>query len=262
MIFLSITPNPAGYSYMTHRFFVEKTAMNSQSAMITGSDAKHIKNVMRLKPGDTIHLFDGTGTEYRGQITHLSSGKIEILIKGKHTTRRESSLQLAVAQAFLKDKKMDGLVRQLTELGMTEWFSFHAERSVPVPDTKRLKNRIQRWEKIVRESLKQCRRGVLPTIRTPLSFEALLLEAAPFDLKIIFWEKADCKLEKGLYMTNSSIHSAFIVLGPEGGFSDEEVGKAESAGFITASLGPRILRAETATLAACTLVQFLFGDMG
>lgn len=247
---------------MTRRFFVEKTQITHQTTIITGSDAKHIKNVLRLKPGDAIHLFDGTGTEYSGRISRLSSGHIEILITETFTATRESFLHLTVAQALLKDKKMDGLVRQLTELGITEWLPFQAARSVPVPNAGRLQNRIQRWKKIVRESLKQCRRGVLPTIRQPLSFEALLQEAAPFDLKIIFWEKADCKLAKGLHITDSSIHSAFIVLGPEGGFSDEEIGKAESAGFITASLGPRILRAETATLAACTLVQFLFGDMG
>ncbi len=247
---------------MPHRFFVEKEEIAHQSTTISGSDAKHIKNVLRLKPGDTIHLFDGTGIEYNGEIRRFSREGIEIRISSRHTASRESFLQLTVAQAFLKDKKMDTLVRQLTELGMSEWCPFWAERSVPMPDENRLQSRIRRWHKIVREALKQCQRGVLPQIASPMNFEALLTHAKGFDLKIIFWETSSRNFENLSLLSSSSIHSAIIILGPEGGFSEAEVRKANAAGFMTASLGPRILRAETATIAACTLIQFLFGDMG
>lgn len=248
---------------MTRRFFIEKTDIHDQSALITGSDAKHIKNVLRLKPGDKIRLFDGSGIEYNGEIRNFPQGQVDILIEDqRHTATKESSLHMAVAQGFLKDRKMDILVRQLTELGVTEWIPFWAKRSIPIPDKKRLAGRIERWKKIAREALKQCQRGVLPAITAPLSFNALLQHAGQFDIKIIFWEKETQRIGTFAPPADHCVKSVLIALGPEGGFSDEEIRIAIDAGFMTASLGPRILRAETATIAACTLIQFLFGDIG
>ena len=168
MIFVNIR-----ITSMKH-FFIEQPETNKPTVSLKGSEARHIKNVLRLKPGDTIRLFDGSGFEYTAVIANLSGGKVELSIKEKISASTESPVHLIVAQGYLKQKKMDDLIRPLCELGMTQWMPFFSERSVPRQDPKSQKDRIQRWQKIVRESLKQCRRSVLPRIEAPVSFDEIL----------------------------------------------------------------------------------------
>ena len=157
---------------------------------------------------------------------------------------------------------MDGLVRQLTELGITSWVPFTAARSIPRPPKKRMDSRLDRWRKITAEALKQCRRGRTVNISAPMSFESILAQGADFDCRIIFWEEASVSLDElEKSKPNQKPRKIITLFGPEGGFTREEVTSAKAAGFASASLGPRILKAETATIAGCTLLQFLFGDM-
>lgn len=245
-----------------NRFFIDPSEADASVPVISGTDANHIKNVLRLKPGDNILLFDGKGVEYEARITALSSKRVEVSILHRFLSTTESPVQMTVAQAFLKDRKMDTLIRQLTELGITKWVPFISARSVPRPNKKRLAARKERWEKIARESLKQCRRGRVMEIGSVVSFENALNMGKACDLKILFWEKetepADFKF---LPSDDSPYDKVFAVLGPEGGFTPAEIEIARDFGFVTATLGPRILRAETATIAACTLLQFFLGDM-
>jgi 16S rRNA (uracil1498-N3)-methyltransferase len=158
---------------------------------------------------------------------------------------------------------MDALIRQFTELGVTRFSPFISERSIPRPDKKRLQSRLHRWETITRESLKQCGRRHLMDINEVVSFKSILDHANKSDLKIIFWEHAEQTNQTILNRDDKHmIKKVFAVLGPEGGFTLDEVSAAKSAGFLTASLGPRILKAETAAVAASVLMQYLFGDMG
>ncbi|MBU1172490.1 MAG: 16S rRNA (uracil(1498)-N(3))-methyltransferase [Proteobacteria bacterium] len=246
------------------RFFIDQIDQKQlcgTTTTLTGQDARHLKDVLRLDPGDEVCLIDGKGHEYMAHVTDMQAGAITLTILEELTGTAEPPIQITMAQAFLKDKKMDVLIRQLTELGLYRWLPFQASRSVPRPDKKRLAARMERWEKIAQESLKQCNRSRLPEISECLSFSDVLAKAQSSDLKIMFWEKSkeplcfDPELKK-------SIQSIFIILGPEGGFTDKEAEAAIGNGFITASLGPRILKAETASLSACTLIQYLFGDMG
>ncbi|QTA90883.1 Ribosomal RNA small subunit methyltransferase E domain-containing protein [Desulfonema magnum] len=156
---------------------------------------------------------------------------------------------------------MDNLVRHLTELGITEWIPFIAERSVSRPDKKRLASRMERWKKIAREAVKQCKRSHIPDIDTVLSFEELLHIGKAYDLKIVFWENETMNFAFP-QLHDKQYHTIFVMLGPEGGFTSREIESALASGFVTAALGPRILRAETATIAASALLQYLFGDMG
>jgi len=215
-------------------FFIEQSELSGTAAVITGSDARHIKTVLRLKPGDKIGIFDGRGFEYRAEIIALSPERIKVSITNRFPSTAESPVQIIVAQAFLKEKKMDGLVRQLTELGVTKWIPFFAERSVSRPAKKQISARTQRWKKIAREALKQCKRGRIMEIGETVSFEEVLNLGESCDLKVVFWE---------------------------GGFTSREIESARDRGFVTAALGPRILRTETATIAASVLLQYVFGDM-
>jgi 16S rRNA (uracil1498-N3)-methyltransferase len=131
-------------------FFVESKALNMPFAAIEGSEVRHMKNVLRLKPGDKIRVFDGEGFEYDASIHRFFADRAEIKIRRKFRGTKESPVQIGVAQALLKEKKMDRLLRHLCELGMTRWMPFISERSVPRPSETRLSARNQRWNKIVR----------------------------------------------------------------------------------------------------------------
>ncbi|GBC63126.1 16S rRNA (uracil(1498)-N(3))-methyltransferase [Desulfonema ishimotonii] len=247
---------------MERRFFADPARISGPELTLSGPDANHIRNVLRLKPGDRIRLFDGTGAEYAADIAAFDPDGVRVAVLGPVRTETESPAEITIAQGFLKDKKMDGLVRQLTELGITRWIPFMAVRSVARPDAKRLAARRQRWEKIVRESLKQCRRSRVPEITDTVSFEEMLRLAGPADLKLMFWEDQRMSPAFDLRALPARRYQrVFAVLGPEGGLSREEADQAGAAGFLSATLGPRILRAETATIAACTLLQHCFGDM-
>jgi len=230
---------------------------------IDGAQAHHIKNVLRLQPGDRLKLFDGTGYEYEAVISSLGAKKVEIEIQRKLKASVSAGARIIVAQAFLKEKKMDDLVRRLSELGIAGWVPFFSQRSIARPAKDRLAGRVQRWKRIATEALKQCRRTDILEISDALSFEGLLELSQPCDLKIVFWENEDMPLEREVApRTAHMLQSIMLMLGPEGGFTGQEIEAARQSGFFTAGLGPRILRAETATLAASTLVQYLYGDMG
>ncbi len=242
-------------------FFIEQPKRAGSTFVITGSDARHIKTVLRLKPGDKIGLYDGKGFEYEAEIVDLSTGRVKVLEIRRFSSGGESPVQITVAQGFLKEKKMDGLVRQLSELGVIKWTPFIAERSVPRPDKKQLSARTKRWEKISKEAIKQCKRGFIMEIGGTVSFEEILNLSQDADFKIAFWEDELQPLNAKLPRPDLKINKIYVLLGPEGGFTKQEIESARDRGFVTASLGPRILRAETATVGACVLLQHLFGDM-
>jgi 16S rRNA (uracil1498-N3)-methyltransferase len=247
---------------MRHFYIDSSPAIDSEVA-IQQSEAHHIKNVLRLNPGDLIKLFDGTGFEYEAVIKEISAAKVTVEIRNKIRATLRSGVQITVAQAFLKEKKMDELVRKLCELGVARWIPFFSQRAIARPDASRLAGRTRRWYRIAAEALKQCRRVDLPEISAVLSFEEVLDFSKTCDLSIVFWENESTPFYSGIESNEKHpVKKILLMLGPEGGFSQQEIEMAKNSGFVVAGLGPRTLRAETATLAAVTLVQYLFGDMG
>ncbi|MGB5750380.1 MAG: 16S rRNA (uracil(1498)-N(3))-methyltransferase [Desulfobacterales bacterium] len=243
-------------------FFVEPSLVTGPVVSVTGTEAHHIKNVLRLKPGDGLKLFDGTGFEYEAAIVSVSAKDVTVKIQRKLTAAVQPGVRIIVAQAFLKEKKMDDLVRKLCELGVAQWIPFFSQRSIPRPDTKRMAVRSRRWQRIATEAVKQCRRIDTPRIREALSFDEILDFSSSCELKLVFWENESSRLNADLASEENRPQKIMVMLGPEGGFADQEINMVRNCGFISAGLGPRILRAETATIAAVTLVQYLFGDMG
>ncbi|MBU8911279.1 MAG: 16S rRNA (uracil(1498)-N(3))-methyltransferase [Desulfobacterales bacterium] len=241
------------------KFIIQKINSIPSKAKIKGQDAKHISKVLRLNKGDRIGVTDGDGKDFTAVITFISPAGIELDIIDKYDSLTESPIDITLCSGMLKDKKMDLVIKHLTQLGIQKWIPFFCERSIPTPDAKRMENRRKRWETIAGESLKQCRRSRLPRIAMPLTFEKLLNQSASYDLKIAFWEKATQRLNT-LEKTSSN-KKILILVGPEGGFSKNEISSAVEKGFLSYSLGPRILRAETASIASCTLIQHILGDI-
>ncbi len=244
------------------RFFIQSHSLSGYAPVITGDDASHIRNVLRLKPGDEIELIDGTGLECDARIVRMSAGKVDVSILRRHLLEPISTLRLIIAQAVLKDNKLDGVIRQITELGIHEWIPYTAHRSVPVLNAQRVVSRKNRWEKIAIEALKQCLRSKLLKISDLLTFDVMLAYGWNCDIKLIFWEDESPSRPFELPDSNdSSIKSVMAIIGPEGGFTPDEIAAARACGYETVSLGPRILKADTATLAVSTLLQYGYGDM-
>jgi 16S rRNA (uracil1498-N3)-methyltransferase len=244
------------------RFHISGDKLANNVPEIIGNDARHIAQVLRMQPGDLIELFDGSGWVYQARLESVDPRCVQVSIEARFPSSCESPLNLTVATGYLKDKKMDALARALTELGVRRWLPFFATRSVPTPDPKRLHARLARWRKISLEAVKQCERGCPLEIDIHHDMKGLIKAAKPFELKLLFWERGASDQRFVQNQATREVSSAFLLLGPEGGFDPQETTLAASAGFASVSLGPRILRAETAVLSACTLVQHRYGDMG
>ncbi len=260
------------------KLYVDIQNIHGKEAVIKDQDAKHLANVMRLSPGDVLEICDGQGRDFKTEIRTISSVSVTLDIIEELSYASESPAHIIFAQGMLKDKKMDMLVRHLTELGIAEWIPFFAERSVPKPNLKKIRQRRERWERIAREALNQCGRSVVPYIGMPVQFNELIQSYDDsYIQKIIFWEKSSCPIDvirgkepadkiKTDSVAGHNNHTPgkkiIILTGPEGGFTEDEIKFARRNGFKACSLGPRILRAETASIAACALVQNIFGDFG
>lgn len=243
------------------RFYIPPGQMGRNESVITGSDAHHMRDVLKLQPDEWIVVFDGTGRQYQAQILSIGRKEIKVAMRSPINAIMKPLFELAFAQGYLKDKKMDGMVRQLTELGVGRWLPFLSQRSIPVPDQKRLQGRYRRWQKISLEALKQCGRNRIMELDPLVSFEGALKKARSYDLKIIFWEESK-HISLLDNIGGADPKSVFLMVGPEGGFSSNEILLAEKEGFRRVGLGPRILKAETASLAAAVMVQYIYGDMG
>ena len=243
------------------RFYIPPGQIGNKESLITGTDAHHLRDVLRLQLGQRIVVFDGTGREFEAQILRMDRQQVVVSMKARMETDPPPALHLTIAQGYLKDKKMDGVVRQLTELGVGRWIPFLSKRAIPVPDEKRLQGRYRRWQKISLESLKQCGRSHVMEIDPLSSFDDVLKRSEDYDLKIIFWE--DVKSHRLADRVSSDRpKSVLLVVGPEGGFGPEEISAAVAEGFKTVGMGPRTLKAETAAVAAAVMAQCVFGDMG
>jgi 16S rRNA (uracil1498-N3)-methyltransferase len=219
---------------------VPKDRVNPPSIMISGTDINHIKNVLRKTVGDEIICFDGSGMEYITNISNIEKDAIELHIIYSKQSENEPKTKISLAQGLPKSSKMDDIVKKSTELGVYEIFPVTTERSIPKAD------KCDRWQKIAKEASKQCGRSVVPKVNIIQTLDDFLLICSQYQLKILPWEgETQNKLKKEL-QKHEIQNSIVVLIGPEGGFSAEEVGKAKKYGFITVSLGKLILRTETA----------------
>jgi len=228
---------------------------------VEGDEVKHIRKVLRLRAGDEITVFDGLGKEFEGTIVEEGLSSVVIKIRNVYSSKRDSPLEVTLAQSLLKGEKMDYLIQKATELGIKEIIPFLSSRSVPLLERSKRLKRNHRWERIAIEASKQCGRGVVPEIESLQDYPEMLQKASPDALRLILWEREGIKL-KEIFERSKGRNRIFFVVGPEGGFSQQEVDEAKGAGFIPVTLGKRILRAETASLCFLSILQYEQGDMG
>lgn len=243
------------------RFFVPKEKIHGNRGVIDGPELHHLRRVLRLAPGDPITVFDDTGGEHDAIIASFSSDSAAIEIVRSYQARRESPLDLTLALGLTKGEKMDFVVEKATELGVHAIVPFVSSYTVPKLNERKIAARTQRWQKIALSAAKQCGRTQIPKVSLLCGFHELMVQPWPDTLKLCFWEKEARQSLWQLHDQQGNARSLVIAIGAEGGFSAEETALAAEHGFYLASLGPRILRAETAALTALSLVQFLWGDL-
>ncbi len=230
-----------------HRFFVAQ----DQIPVISGSDVHHIKDVLRMKVGEQLELLDGTGTVYSAKISEIKKDKIHCEILSSRSEATEPNLKVTLVQCLPKAKKMDLIVQKCTELGVHKIIPVLSERSIFKAEKQ------ERWKKIAKEASKQSGRSSIPEIVPLTNFEDVLKIKEQFDLALIPWELERENTLKKILTTHRPNH-LLILIGPEGGFSRSEIELAKSAGFIPVSLGPTILRTETAGMAMLSMVKYQY----
>ncbi len=230
--------------------------------LLPDEQAHYLRDVLRLETGDEVELFDGEGTIVRGRLAAVGDEVRLKINKLRDSERGESPLTCVLFQAIPKGKRWKWILEKATELGVDSIVPLETKRTVVQIPKQRLKRRRKRWNKIVSSAARQSERTVVPTISDPLSIEEARKEP-PRDIDLVAHPGGDAETPQQLLdAIDDPVDSVGIWIGPEGGFNEDEVQTMVDAGMSRISLGPRILRADTAGIAALALVQAARGDLG
>lgn len=245
-----------------HRFFVGSKQITHPSVTISGSDVAHIRRVLRLQPGQRVEIVDEESVLYEVELEEVGATRVRARVIREIMTAPEEPLAITVAQGVPKGDKMDLIVQKATELGVSRVVPLMSERVVTRPAPERRAARVGRWRKLALEAAKQSKRRSVPRISEFLALEAFCREDECRDLRLILWEEETANRLRSLLVSARGRRSVALIIGPEGGFSREEVEVARSWGFTAVSLGPRILRTETVALSVLSVIQYELGDFG
>jgi 16S rRNA (uracil1498-N3)-methyltransferase len=247
---------------MLRRFFVEAPIEPDRPCAITGSEARHIVKVLRMGPGDRLVIMDGRGARFEALVQSATRQEVTVIPKMPLPQPPPSPVEIILCQALLKSDSMDYLIQKTSELGVDAIFPFFSQRTVVHLQEGRSVGRLRRWNEIGKGAAKQSGRTAPVRIAAPSPFEELTATwKTEKGLKAILWE-GESKRDLKALLKDSSRADRFIgIIGPEGGFSEEEVERAQNAGFIPISLGNRILRSETAAITLVAIVQYEWGDL-
>ncbi len=241
------------------RFFSPPESVKDDKIFIEGKEAHHLLKVMRLKKGDEVAIFDGQGNSYEGPI--IEEGKKSAIVKilTRKKVKRLNQPSITLAQGIPARGKMDYLVEKATELGVDKIFPLETQRSVVKMNRTKAEAARRRWEKIAVSASKQSGRVSLPVISRIIKFSQFLRKIAEFDLVLFF-----CLSSEGGALKRNIRHKGrpcniLVLIGPEGGFSSEEIKQAKLSGFNLINLGANVLKSDTAALAVLSILQYEYG---
>jgi 16S rRNA (uracil1498-N3)-methyltransferase len=238
------------------RIYTAQRLDSNSTIVLEPEPSHHLARVLRLGVGDSLVLFNGDGGEYPGEITAIDKKSVTVETGARCELNCESPLDIHLGIAVSRGERMDWIVQKSTELGVRSLTPLFTEHSGVKLSADRADKKIQHWQKIAVSACEQCGRNRLPTIY-PVQTLNLWLESTEAERKFVLHHRAERNAGAG----NAPATIALLV-GPEGGLSEQEIEAAEQAGYASMSLGPRVLRTETAPLAAITLLQGWWGDMG
>jgi len=233
------------------RFHVPRDSIRDGFAILPAGQARHLRKVLRIGAGETVEIFDGKGHGYIGEV-ELHGSEVHVR-RLQSIPPRESLLRMILAAALIKSAKFEWMLEKATELGVDEIIPLRTRFSdVRIPEDK-IALRLDRWDRIVSESSKQSRRLTVPQVRAPMDFpDFLAAEEFSCCARFLFYEKARLPWQADSGMPSNGM---VVCIGPEGGWDESEIEQAEKAGCKIFGLGPRILRAETAAIAAVSIIQ-------
>lgn len=253
-----VTPGCSG-SMSKIRLFVDVALRQGTEIEIDGSRAHYAGSVLRLRPGNPVTLFNGRGGEYTAHVQSVRKAAIRVVVDRHLVRNPESVLRIHLFQGLSKGDRMDIVVQKATELGVASITPLVTDFTVVKLDERRVAKRLQRWRSIAVNACEQCGRNLVPEVSTPVEFNAWLGDAdAASGNTLVLDPASDVSIRTAALGEEKSVA---LVVGPEGGFSDAELLRVKEAGLTLARLGPRVLRTETAALAAVSLVQGLYGDL-
>lgn len=243
------------------RFFVLPENFFENTVTLKGSDVTHIRTVLRMKAGDHIEVLDQQGFQYEIVLAEVERDHVRGEILSKTAIQTESPVNIRMGQALIKGNAFDLLARKATELGVHSIVAIRTQRCVARLAKEAGTYRAQRWQRIAEEASKQCGRSRVPEIHpTVLSIEEFCEQSSHCDLKLVFWEEEQTTHLQDITSPDTLTSIAFLA-GPEGGFAKEEIDFLVQQGFQTVTLGPRLLKADSASLVILSLLQHHWGDL-
>ena len=242
------------------RFFIDPEIVVTKTLLLSKQESHHIQRVVRLTTGDRLQLLDGAGHLHDAEITGLGE-QVQLQILSSTYVERDSQC-IVVYQSVLKTQNMELLIQKCTELGVRLFTPFYSERTQQKKkELLKIERKYDRWQRIVEEACKQCGTPWAMGIGPLCSFEEMVTHDTKDTEKILFWEEQQTQYSLHTLPSVSEERDVQLVFGPEGGFPQEEIDQAKANGYKILSLGTRILKAETANIAAVSIVQHKLGNM-
>ncbi len=241
------------------RFFIKPSEIKNGSVALSAEESRHAAQVLRLKSGDVVNLFDGEGGEYRGIVIGIHQGIVTVSLD-KSRTRQLDMPKITLAVAVIKPERMDLLLQKASELGVAVIAPLMTDRTVVRLSKERWESKHERWQKIVKEACKQCGQPRIPTI-APVQTLSRFLEGIADDSLILLPTLATSTLPLGEVLARSKNENVTILIGPEGDFTPEEAGLAMKKKAVPVTLGPLVMRTETAALYTLSVVMFYLREL-
>ena len=242
-----------------HRFYADDRGVNGEVAYLCEEDARHAARVLRMREGEACELF-ADGKRFSGEIASIGNGEVSVRITGEMPST-EARLRITLYQGLPKADKMELIVQKSVELGACAVVPVAMSRCVVQLDQKDGRKKQERWQKIAREACKQSGRCEMMQVTEPISFKQLLVKLSQHGAAIVPWEDARGYSLARFHQEHPEVTDLAIVIGPEGGMSGDEIARMKEANCHSVTLGPRILRTETAGLCAMSALLCLYGDM-
>jgi 16S rRNA (uracil1498-N3)-methyltransferase len=243
-------------------FFVNPDAITATTIRITGDLHHHLRDSLRVHQGNSLTLNNGCGTRYRVEVTSVTSQTIDSRIIDQESEPARKTSPIVLGQTLIKADKMEWVIQKATELGVATLVPIHSAHSVIKPNIERMEHQRSRWERIARDAAQQSERWTIPTIADPLDLAGICRDYNSAPVKGILVERSSGSSLTSIRLSPYPDHTIVVLVGPEGGWTQDELRLAEGHGFLSLTLGPRILRAETAAIAALSILQSRLDAMG
>jgi 16S rRNA (uracil1498-N3)-methyltransferase len=249
-----------------HRFFIPPNWLHGSSVILRDPVAHQIRAVLRMRPGARIIVLDNRGWEYEVELVEVRNEQSKGTVKEKRPATGEPGARITLYQCLLKKDNFEWVLQKGTEIGVARFVPVISQRTV-IPDLESVRgSKLSRWERIITEAAEQSRRGLLPVLDEPLAFADAVSESDSYHLALIPWEQEEARHIRGALAAFRAADrpaaepEIALFIGPEGGFTDDEIAQAVQEGALPVTLGRRILRAETAAVTAALLTLYELGE--